>query len=49
MCIPIMTPKPPAIETSELRKRVRALIDNRRKQAADRRVKVDEAAAMREA
>ncbi len=45
MCIPIMTPKPLAIETSELRKRVRALIDNRRKQAADRRVKLDEAAA----
>jgi len=45
MCIPIMTPKPLAIETSELRKRVRALIDNRRKQAAERRVKLDEAAA----
>jgi hypothetical protein len=45
MCIPIMTPKPLAIETSELRKRVRALIDNRRKQAAERRVKRDEAAA----
>ena len=40
-----MTPKPLAIETSELRKRVRALIDNRRKQAAERRVTLDEAAA----
>jgi hypothetical protein len=40
-----MTPKPPAIETSELRKRVRALIDNSRKQAADRRLKLDEAVA----
>jgi hypothetical protein len=40
-----MTPKPPAIETSELRKRVRALIDHSRKQAAERRAKVDEAAA----
>jgi hypothetical protein len=40
-----MTPKPLAIETSELRKRVRALIDNSRRKAADRRTKLDEAVA----
>jgi hypothetical protein len=40
-----MTRKPVAIETSELRKRVRAAIDHSRKHAAARRTKVDEAAA----
>jgi hypothetical protein len=40
-----MTRKPVAIETSELRKRVRAAIDHSRKHAAARRAKLDEAAA----
>lgn len=40
-----MTRKPVAIETSELRKRVRAAIDHSRKHAAARRTKLDEAAA----
>ena len=40
-----MTRKPVAIETSELRKRVRATIDQSRKKAAARRTKLDEAAA----
>jgi hypothetical protein len=40
-----MTPKSVTIETSELRKRVRAAIDQSRKLAAARRKAVDEAAA----
>ncbi len=40
-----MTRKPIAIETSELRKRVRAAIEHSRKNAAARRTKVDEASA----
>ena len=40
-----MTRKPVAIETSELRKRVRAAIERSRKNAAARRTKLDEASA----
>jgi hypothetical protein len=40
-----MTRQPVAIETSELRKRVRAAIDHSRKKAAVRRTRLDEAAA----
>jgi hypothetical protein len=45
MYMPVMTPKPVAIETSELRKRVRAAIEQSRKKAAERRAKLDETAA----
>ena len=45
MYMPIMTRKPLAIETSELRKRVRAAIEHSRKNAAARRTKLDEASA----
>jgi hypothetical protein len=41
----IMTRNPVEIEISELRKRVRAAIDQSRRQAAERRVKLDAAAA----
>ena len=40
-----MTRQPVAIETSELRKRVRATIDHSRKKAAARRTRLDEASA----
>jgi hypothetical protein len=40
-----MTRKPVAIETSELRKRVRAAIEHSRRNAAARRTKLDEATA----
>ena len=40
-----MTRKPVAIETSEVRKRVRAAIDQSRRNAIDRRKKLDDAAA----
>lgn len=45
MYIPAMPRQPVAIETSELRKRVRAAIEHSRKHAAARRTKLDEAAA----
>jgi hypothetical protein len=41
----LMTRKPVAIETSELRKRLRAAIDQSRRTAAARRAQLDEAAA----
>jgi hypothetical protein len=45
MYLPVMPRHPVAIETSELRKRVRAAIEHSRKKAADRRAKLDQAAA----
>jgi hypothetical protein len=45
MYMPVMPRQPVAIETSELRKRVRAAIEQSRKKAADRRAKLDQAAA----
>ena len=45
MYVTLMPRKPFAIETSELRKRLRAAIDQRRRAAAERRTKFDEAAS----
>jgi hypothetical protein len=45
MSLTLMTRQPAAIETSELRKRLRHAIEERRKSTAARRVLLDEAAA----
>ena len=45
MYMSVMPRQPVAIETSELRKRVRAAIEQSRKKAAERRTKLDQAAA----
>jgi len=44
MYVMVMTRKPVSIETSELRRRVRAVIEHSRKRVAERRARIDEAA-----